>query len=276
MCPTSTAAAIRQRFSTGQQASCNSGFRDAASSDLTLAGGTSFATPIFAGMVALLNQQKGYTTGQGLLNPTLYTLASNSTTYAAVFHDITTGNNACPASLGASYCSGNATTKYAAAAGYDEATGLGSFDVDLLTTAWPAATTTLAATTTTVTAANGSPNVSTDDTITITVAQASGSGIPTGTVNLSIDGSGSRTARYQGPHALDAGNADGKRHRNLHGQLCDHGSAHDRGAVCGRYGECAFDRQRSHYDRRNKLRQRNLRHGVYPRHADGEARFARN
>jgi subtilase family serine protease len=178
-------------FSTGQQASCNSGFRDAASSDLTLAGGTSFATPIFAGMVAVLNQQKGYTTGQGLLNPTLYTLASNSTTYAAVFHDITSGNNACPVSLGSTYCSGNATTKYAAAVGYDLATGLGSFDVDQLATAWPAATTTLTATTTTVTAANGSPNVSTNDTITITVAQASGSGIPTGTVNLSIDGSGS-------------------------------------------------------------------------------------
>ena len=40
--------------------------------DLTVAGGTSFSTPIFAGMVAILNQDKGYVSGQGLLNPTLY------------------------------------------------------------------------------------------------------------------------------------------------------------------------------------------------------------
>ncbi|MGA9587867.1 MAG: S53 family peptidase, partial [Terracidiphilus sp.] len=56
-------------WNTGQVASCNNGFRDSATQDLTLAGGTSFATPIFAGMMAILNQQKGYTTGQGLLNP---------------------------------------------------------------------------------------------------------------------------------------------------------------------------------------------------------------
>jgi subtilase family serine protease len=178
-------------FSTGQQASCNSGFRDSATSDLTLAGGTSFATPIFAGMVAILNQQKGFTTGQGLLNPTLYSLASNGTTYAAAFHDITSGNNECPASLGTTYCAGTATTHYSAGTGYDLATGLGSVDLDKLTAAWPASTTTLIATTTTVTAASGSPNASTNDVITITVAPASGSGIPTGTVNLSIDGTGS-------------------------------------------------------------------------------------
>jgi subtilase family serine protease len=48
-----------------QQASCNSGFRDSSTGYLTVAGGTSFAAPIFAGMVALINQKAGYTTGQG-------------------------------------------------------------------------------------------------------------------------------------------------------------------------------------------------------------------
>ena len=41
-----------------QTASCNSGFRDSATGDLTVAGGTSFATPIFAGMIALINQKQ--------------------------------------------------------------------------------------------------------------------------------------------------------------------------------------------------------------------------
>ena len=179
-------------WSQGQVASCsNNTFRDPSTQDLTLAGGTSFATPIFAGMTAILNQEKGYTTGQGLLNTELYKLASNSGTYASAFHDITSGNNECPSALGSTYCSGSATSHYSATTGYDLATGLGSVDLDKLTTAWPAFTgTALTATTTMVTAANLTPNVSTNDTITITVAQASGSGTPTGTVNLSIDGSG--------------------------------------------------------------------------------------
>ena len=53
--------------------------------------------------------------------------------------------------------------------GLRPATGLGSFDVENLAAAWPAESTPLTATTTTVTAANASPNVSTNDTITITV-----------------------------------------------------------------------------------------------------------
>ena len=76
-------------WDTGQVASCNSGFRDATTGDLTYAGGTSFAAPIFAGMVAIINQQQNYAAGQGLLNPTLYQLAANSSTYASGFHDIT-------------------------------------------------------------------------------------------------------------------------------------------------------------------------------------------
>ncbi|HSZ17200.1 MAG TPA: protease pro-enzyme activation domain-containing protein [Terracidiphilus sp.] len=176
----------------GQAASCsNNTFRDASTQDLTIAGGTSFATPVFAGMVAILNQEKGYTAGQGLLNPTLYTLAANSTSYASGFHDVTTGNNACPSSLGANYCSGAAETDYSAGAGYDLATGLGSIDLANLAaaTGWPAAST-LIGTTTSVTAATTTPAASANDTVTITVASSTGTSTPTGNVTLSIDGGG--------------------------------------------------------------------------------------
>jgi subtilase family serine protease len=169
-----------------QTASCNSGFRDSATGDLTIAGGTSFATPIFAGMIALINQKQEWTDGQGLANPALYTLAAGAN-YSTLFHDVTTGNNNCTA--GSTYC-GSTTTGFSAGAGYDEATGLGSVDLANLAGAWPKNATPLAATTTTVSAASTAPNVSTNDTITITVAQVGGSATPTGTVNLSIDGSG--------------------------------------------------------------------------------------
>ncbi len=247
-------------WSMGQVASCSSGtFRDSSTQDLTLAGGTSFATPIFAGMVAILNQQKGYTTGQGLLNPMLYTLASNSTTYASAFHDITSGNNECPSSLGSSYCTGAATSKYSAGTGYDQATGLGSVDLNNLATAWPANTgTPKIATTTMATAATTAPNVSTNNVITITVTQVGASGTPTGTVNLSIDGSGSA----YGQGALDAGNADFERHGYLHIQFRYRRCAHDRGAVRGRWHQCSFDGQHRDHCGRNKLRQRHFRDGI--------------
>jgi subtilase family serine protease len=176
-----------------QQASCNSGFRDSATQDLTVAGGTSFAAPIFAGMIAIINQKAGYTSGQGLINPTLYKLAANSANYASgtgAFHDITTGNNFCTA--GSTYCASNgATLGFSATTGYDEVTGLGSVDLNNLATAWPANTGTNAAligTTTTVTPANAAPLVNVADTFTITVASTTGTTVPTGTVTLQIDG----------------------------------------------------------------------------------------
>ena len=177
--------------SSSQQASCNQGFRDSATGDLTVAGGTSFATPIFAGMVAVLNQAKGYTTGQGLINPNLYTIAAGSG-YSSAFHDVTSGDNFCTA--GSPYCaSGGATLGFKSGTGYDEVTGLGSVDLNNLATAWPAATgsaASLLSSTTTVSASNGSPTAGQSVTFTITVAPISGTGVPTGTVNLSVDGGG--------------------------------------------------------------------------------------
>lgn len=178
--------------SPGQQASCNSAFRDSATGYLTVAGGTSFGTPIFAGMLALINQKQGYTSGQGQANKMLYSLAANAGTYSSAFHDVTSGNNDCTAGTANGFCSSSGGSEgFAAGTGYDEVTGLGSVDLANLAGVWPANTApALQATTTTVSAASTAPDVSTNDTITITVAPASGSGTPTGTVNLSIDGSG--------------------------------------------------------------------------------------
>jgi subtilase family serine protease len=172
-------------WTSGQEASCNSGFRDSATEDLTVAGGTSFAAPIFSGIVALINQKAGYTSGQGLINPTLYKLAASGTTYASAFHDITSGNNDC--SAGSPDCGSSAG--FSAGTGYDQVTGLGSVDAFNLVTAWPASTgVTLIGTTTTISAANSAPAIKASDTFTVTVTSNTGNTVPTGTISLTIDG----------------------------------------------------------------------------------------
>ena len=174
--------------STGITGSCANGFRDGTNTYLTVAGGTSFDVPLFVGMVAIINQKLN-STGQGVVNPTLYTLAADPTTYASAFHDITSGNNECTA--GPTYCATAGESQYAATTGYDQATGLGSLDFYHLLTAWPASSSpTLATTTTTLSPATTSPASGGSDIITITVAPASSSNTsaPTGTVTVVVDG----------------------------------------------------------------------------------------
>jgi len=80
-------------------------------------GGTSCAAPLWAGFMALVNQQ-AVTNGQssaGFINPAIYELA-NESIYNSVFHDITSGNNS-------SSISPNA---FNAVPNYDLCTGLGS------------------------------------------------------------------------------------------------------------------------------------------------------
>ena len=176
-------------WGSGQTSSCTSGFRDSASGLLTVAGGTSFATPIFAGMMALLNENGNYWTGSGEVNANLYALASNSTTYSTVFHDVTQGNNNCTA--GTQYCSSN-NNGFSAGVGYDQVTGLGSFDVALMAGVFPAnsgSSATLVPTNVAVVPANPAPNAGDSDAFTITVTSlASGGATPTGSVTLQIDG----------------------------------------------------------------------------------------
>jgi len=87
------------------------------------AGGTSAATPLWAGTVALINQdlkQKGMRE-VGFANPAIYWMGENSTKLSPrPFHDITAGNN----------------LFYDAGSGWDFATGWGSMDAAALDAAW--------------------------------------------------------------------------------------------------------------------------------------------
>jgi hypothetical protein len=124
--------------------------------DPSIIGGTSASSPVFAGIVALLNQYLG-STGLGSINPTLYTLAaSNSTNHA--FHHITTGNSdvycqgetpsgnpadvICPGSSGTTGVIGFNASNSDPTKGYNVVTGLGSVDAYNLATAWAAGRTT--------------------------------------------------------------------------------------------------------------------------------------
>jgi trimeric autotransporter adhesin len=97
------------------------------------AGGTSAATPAFAGMLALVVQSTGSRLGQA--NNVLYKLAANK--YSTVFHDVTDGNNAVVCSAGSTDCGANGfTTGYDATTGYDLASGLGSVDAAAMIASW--------------------------------------------------------------------------------------------------------------------------------------------
>jgi subtilase family serine protease len=85
-------------------------------------GGTSFATPMWAGFIALVNQQLAANGDSyvGFLDPTIY--AQNITSdYATDFHDITSGKSG----------------SYSAVTGYDLVTGWGSPKAALITTLAP-------------------------------------------------------------------------------------------------------------------------------------------
>jgi pseudomonalisin len=95
--------------------------------DILVCGGTSAASPSFAGLMALVVEHRG--ARQGNANPVLYSLANNQRFGgAAVFHDVTTGNNSVPG-----------VTGFGAVKGYDLASGLGSVDANMLVEHWSAA-----------------------------------------------------------------------------------------------------------------------------------------
>src|SRR6266566_3159478 len=173
--------------SNGVTGSCTNGFRDSSNVNLTVAGGTSFAAPVFAGMLALINDKLN-SAGQGVINPTLYTLAANSATYASAFHDITSGGNECTA--GTKICSTAGASQYPATSGYDQASGLGSVDLFNLMTAWPGSSSSLVPSKTTLSAATMTPAPGANDAVTITVASGSTSNTatPTGTLTVTVDG----------------------------------------------------------------------------------------
>ncbi len=108
-------ASCSQTYRNGPDVSANANFTYYVCADQTTCtaneyGGTSFAAPLWAGYLALVNQQS-VANGNGKLgfiNPTLYTIGASSS-YTTDFHDITSGSNG-----------------YSAITGYDLATGWGS------------------------------------------------------------------------------------------------------------------------------------------------------
>jgi subtilase family serine protease len=106
-------------------------------------GGTSASAPVFAGMLALLNQylvskNSHAQPGLGNINSTLYSLAQST---PGAFHDITTGSNIVPCEPGSTQdCGTGGSYGYSAGPGYDQVTGLGSVDMANLANAWPGIT----------------------------------------------------------------------------------------------------------------------------------------
>lgn len=130
---------------------------------LLYVGGTSAATPSMAGIVALVDQQQGGR--QGVVNPTLYGLSElqawlGTQTY---YHLLTLGNNIVESTSGDIGYAASAADPY-----YNQATGLGSVDANVLVTHWndAAAYATIAPADAVVGASAGSGNA------TLTIASA--------------------------------------------------------------------------------------------------------
>ena len=147
-------------------------------------GGTSFAAPMWAGYIALVNQQlaAGSKPTIGFINPTLYQQNTNSSTYATDFHDITSGTSG----------------SYSAVTGYDLVTGWGSPNGAALISALAGSSSssgsfTLSASPTSLSVVQG--NTSGSSTITVSVSGTlssgvtlSASGLPSGvTANFGIN-----------------------------------------------------------------------------------------
>jgi len=174
---------------------CASGIANALNNYNPVYGGTSISTPIFAGIVTLINQylvNNGIqnTPGLGNINPHLYQMAVSN---PAAFHKITTGSNGaycqpdtpgnqpsaldCPSSGFLGFDASN----YDSTTGYNLVTGLGSIDANALATNWSGSSSTsgysVSASSTSMTVSSGQSGTST-----ITVNASDGF---SGTINLS-------------------------------------------------------------------------------------------
>ena len=185
-----------KKYRNGPDVSANANFTFYVCADQTtctanLYGGTSFATPMWAGYLALANEQyqtNGATSTLGFINPQLYAIGESSS-YDTDFHDISSGGNT-----------------YGSTKGYDLSTGWGSPNGDALAIALATNSFLLTANPKSVTVAQGATGKSTitstpfggfDTTVTL-----SASGEPTGvTVTFSpktiTGGSGSTTAEFK-------------------------------------------------------------------------------
>ena len=167
----------------------------------TGAGGTSFAAPAFAGMLALVEQKTGSRIGAEAPSE-LYTL--NRFFGSRIFNDITLGNNAPPcyaptAVIPSPDCVKNKAgyyfeSGYNAGPGYDLASGLGSVNATNLVEFWGAAAPQPAA----VAVKPQSASVFRGDSLAVTVTVTGKSGTPTGTVQLAGGGFASKAKALSG------------------------------------------------------------------------------
>jgi subtilase family serine protease len=218
--------------------SCASGIATAVDTNFSLVGGTSAASPVFAGIITLMNQYLG-SAGLGNINSTLYTLAKTSSNGA--FHPVNVGDNdvycqagtpagqpadvICPHTgvAGFSAATFDSTTKY------NLVTGLGSVDANNLATAWKnyrsasAATVTISTTApasvfqgasvaftasvtpTTYTGAVGFSNNGSPTYLATSLLNVTGSGIATFTTTTLPPGTDSVTATYLGDASVSGG-----------------------------------------------------------------------
>lgn len=149
-------------------------------------GGTSVSSPAFAGIMALVNQKTGER--QGNANYILYKLAAQQPT---AFHDVPSGSTiAMPCISGSPNCTVatagdyyGVLSGYSTTTGYDQATGLGSVDANILVTKWSSVTlapsiTTLSSLTPTTLTHGQSVSIK------ASVAPKTGTGTPTGQILL--------------------------------------------------------------------------------------------
>jgi subtilase family serine protease len=199
-------AKCSQTLRNGPDVSANANFTFYVCADQTactanLYGGTSFATPMWAGYLALANEQALANGASGtfpFINPSLYDIYATSS-YDTDFHDILTGGNS-----------------YGATTGYDLATGLGSPNGDNLINALapaPVGSFTLAVAPKTVMFAPGghgqakitaTPSGGFDSTITLT-ASGQPSGVLVQIPESITGGSGSVPVRIQSTSKAVAG-----------------------------------------------------------------------
>jgi hypothetical protein len=186
---------------------------DAVDTNQSIIGGTSASAPVFAGVVALLNQYLGGSSSQGLgnVNPMLYQLAISNPT---AFHQVTSGDNNVSCQVGtpagqtaALQCPASGVIGFSAAStdptGYNLVAGLGSMDVNNFVTAWAATRT---GTATTLISSTSSSPTGALVTLTATVSNTSDPlTVPTGMVTFSngTTSLGTATLTTTGTAALD-------------------------------------------------------------------------
>ena len=175
---------------------CFSGSAAPSGCTLVRSGGTSAAAAIFGGIAALIAQQQG---PQGNLAPALYALSAQS----GVFNDVQQGDASLPCAAGTPECDASGKIGYAAAKGFDLATGLGSPNAQSLLNALGNPNGTGADNVAIAVApVQNSYNPKASITFTATVTSGTGGATPTGSVNFTNQTSGQNL--NSAPYTLDA------------------------------------------------------------------------